>query len=145
MLISIDTWIWARLAGPGLLARTRLAVGHGGWGARIMALMVSPELLYAIYLNIVFVKGILDISSTGDMQTRRPLGKGGNSGGDRPHDGPHAGNAPAGILLPESAPHSDAPSLSCRPSSPSTQSRTAPPWGSPKSCPGVAPRAGPRA
>jgi hypothetical protein len=39
-----------------------VTVWHGGWRARVLAATLIPELLFAAFLSVVFVKGALDIS-----------------------------------------------------------------------------------
>jgi hypothetical protein len=34
----------------------------GGWRARLLAVLLVPELLYDMYLDVVYVKGIFDIT-----------------------------------------------------------------------------------
>ena len=34
----------------------------GGWKARLLAVLLIPELLYDMYLDVVYVKGIADIT-----------------------------------------------------------------------------------
>ncbi|NUP75058.1 MAG: glycosyltransferase family 2 protein [Sinomonas sp.] len=65
MVLSLDTWVWFPFwLGLGtLFAFERLVtVWRGGWPARILALTVFPELFYDMFLNVVFVKGIIDIT-----------------------------------------------------------------------------------
>ena len=64
-LFSLDHWIWFPFwVGLGALFMVeRVAtVWKGGWRARLLALALFPELLFDMFLNIVFVKGIIDIS-----------------------------------------------------------------------------------
>jgi cellulose synthase/poly-beta-1,6-N-acetylglucosamine synthase-like glycosyltransferase len=61
---ALDRWIWFPFwVGVGLLfAIERLVTAwKGGWAARIIAVLVIPELIYATFLNVVFCKGVLDI------------------------------------------------------------------------------------
>jgi hypothetical protein len=37
-------------------------VWRGGWRARLLALALLPELCFDMFLNLVFVKGIVDIT-----------------------------------------------------------------------------------
>ncbi len=39
-----------------------VTVWKGGWRARLLAATLFPELGYAMFLNVVYVKGVLDIS-----------------------------------------------------------------------------------
>ncbi len=65
MVVSLDHWIWfpfwVGLGGLFMVERV-LTVWKGGWHARLLALTLFPELYFAAVLNVVFVKGILDIS-----------------------------------------------------------------------------------
>ncbi|WP_206051790.1 glycosyltransferase [Nocardioides ferulae] len=65
MVLSLDTWVWFPfwLGIGGLFVVERLvSVWRGGWPARVLSLSLFPELFYALFLNLVFLKGILDIS-----------------------------------------------------------------------------------
>ena len=65
MAFSLDSWIWFPFwAGlGGLFAMERVVtVWRGGWRARLLGLALVPELVFATFLNVVYVKGILDIS-----------------------------------------------------------------------------------
>jgi len=65
LAVSFDVWIWFPFwIGMGLLFSLERVIGvwRGGWRARLVAGLVLPELFYALFLNVVFVKGVLDIS-----------------------------------------------------------------------------------
>lgn len=65
MALSFDDWIWFTFwVGLGLLfaVERTYTVWKGGWSARLLSLALLPELFYAMYLNLVYVKGIIDIS-----------------------------------------------------------------------------------
>jgi cellulose synthase/poly-beta-1,6-N-acetylglucosamine synthase-like glycosyltransferase len=65
MVFSLDHWVWFPFwIGLGLLFTLErvVAVWRGGWVARLLAAMLLPELFFAAFLNVVFVKGALDIS-----------------------------------------------------------------------------------
>ena len=65
MAFSLDSWIWFPFwAGlGGLFAVERVVTAwKGGWRARLLGLALVPELVFAVFLNLVYVKGILDIS-----------------------------------------------------------------------------------
>jgi cellulose synthase/poly-beta-1,6-N-acetylglucosamine synthase-like glycosyltransferase len=57
------TWFpfWLALGGVFMLERV-VTVWAGGWRARLLAATLLPELFFAAFLSVVFVKGALDIS-----------------------------------------------------------------------------------
>jgi cellulose synthase/poly-beta-1,6-N-acetylglucosamine synthase-like glycosyltransferase len=64
MVFSLDAWIWFPFwLGLGALftAERVVTVWKGGWRARLLALTLFPELFFDMFLNIIYVKGILDI------------------------------------------------------------------------------------
>ncbi|WP_125099059.1 glycosyltransferase family 2 protein [Leucobacter chromiireducens] len=65
MLLSMDTWVWFPFwlgVGALFVVERVVTVWEGGWRARLLALTVFPELAYSLFLNIVFLQGIIDIS-----------------------------------------------------------------------------------
>ncbi|MHA7189326.1 glycosyltransferase family 2 protein [Arthrobacter sp. MDT2-16] len=65
-IVSLETWIWFPFwLGLGLLFTLErvVTVWKGGWKARILALTLFPELFFDMFLNLVYVKGIIDLSS----------------------------------------------------------------------------------
>ncbi|MGB5953209.1 MAG: glycosyltransferase family 2 protein [Ornithinimicrobium sp.] len=65
MVLALDVWIWFPFwIGIGLIfvAERIITVWRGGWRARLLAATLFPELVFALFLNVVFVKGIIDIS-----------------------------------------------------------------------------------
>ncbi len=65
MVLSLDEWVWFPFwIGLGLLfvLERLVTVWRGGWRARLLAVLLLPELAYATFLNVVYVKGVLDIS-----------------------------------------------------------------------------------
>ncbi len=52
---------WLGLGAVFILERV-ITVWRGGWAARVLALMLLPELVFAMVLNVVYVKGVVDIS-----------------------------------------------------------------------------------
>ncbi|MGB7448540.1 MAG: glycosyltransferase family 2 protein [Ornithinimicrobium sp.] len=65
MVLALDLWIWFPFwIGIGLIfvAERIVTVWNGGWRPRLLAAALFPELIFALYLNVVFVKGIVDIS-----------------------------------------------------------------------------------
>lgn len=73
MIFAMDTWVWFPFwLGVGALFAVERAVTawRGGWRARLLAVLVIPELVYDSFLNLAFLKGVFEIS-TG----RRPTWK----------------------------------------------------------------------
>ena len=65
VVLSVDRWIWFPFwAGLGILfvAERVITVWKGGWRARALAALLLPELLFDMYLNTIYVKGIIDIT-----------------------------------------------------------------------------------
>lgn len=66
MLLNINNLVWYPFwVGVGLLfvAERVATVWRGGWRARLLAVLLVPELAYALFLNAVYLKGIADIAS----------------------------------------------------------------------------------
>ncbi|MDJ0348008.1 glycosyltransferase family 2 protein [Cryobacterium sp. PH29-G1] len=64
-LLSLDEWIWYPFwLGLGLVFMLERVVSawKGGWPARLLAVTVLPELCFDMFLNLVYVKGIIDIT-----------------------------------------------------------------------------------
>jgi len=64
-VLSMDRWVWFPFwtgLGAVFVVERLVTVWKGGWRARLLALTLFPELVFAAFLNVVFVKGILDIS-----------------------------------------------------------------------------------
>ncbi|GAA2723464.1 glycosyltransferase [Cellulomonas aerilata] len=64
-LATTDHWVWFPFwMGLGLVFAVErvVTVWRGGWRARLLALLVVPELLFDAFLDAVYVKGIIDIS-----------------------------------------------------------------------------------
>jgi hypothetical protein len=64
-VFSTDVWIWYPfwlLVGGLFITERVISVWHGGWKARLLAALLVPELLYDTFLDIVFLKGALDIA-----------------------------------------------------------------------------------
>ncbi|TFD66333.1 glycosyltransferase family 2 protein [Cryobacterium ruanii] len=64
-LFSISAWVWFPFwlgIGTVFTIERVVSVWRGGWAARVLAVTVIPELLFDMYLNAVFVKGIIDIT-----------------------------------------------------------------------------------
>lgn len=65
MVLSLDDWIWFPFwVGLGIvfIVERVATVWHGGWRARLLAMLLLPELFFDMFLKIVYVKGIIDIS-----------------------------------------------------------------------------------
>lgn len=65
MILAADEWIWIPfwiLVGLIFVAERVVTVWRGGWWARMLAVLLVPELAYAIFLNLVYVRGVLDIT-----------------------------------------------------------------------------------
>lgn len=73
MIVSLDQWVWFPFwMGLGLLFSIEriVTVWKGGWGPRIVAATLIPELVYASFLNAVYVKGVADILSSRKAEWR---------------------------------------------------------------------------
>jgi cellulose synthase/poly-beta-1,6-N-acetylglucosamine synthase-like glycosyltransferase len=65
MVVSLDSWVWFPFwLGLGVLfsIERMVSVWKGGWRARLLSATLFPELFYAMFLNLVYVKGVLDIT-----------------------------------------------------------------------------------
>ena len=65
MVVATDTWVWFPFwIGIGVLFTVErvVTVWRGGWRARLLGLTLFPELFYAMFLNLVYVKGVWDLS-----------------------------------------------------------------------------------
>jgi cellulose synthase/poly-beta-1,6-N-acetylglucosamine synthase-like glycosyltransferase len=63
--LATDGWVWFPFwLGVGTLFVVDRVVSawSGGWKARLLAALLIPELLYDMYLDVVYVKGIFDIT-----------------------------------------------------------------------------------
>ena len=77
-LLSVNDWVWFPFwlsIGTVFTIERVVSVWKGGWAARVLAATVIPELLFDMYLNAVYVKGIIDITrgeqgSWGHVQQR---------------------------------------------------------------------------
>jgi len=62
--LARDQWIWYpfwMLLGLLFMIERVLTVWKSTWFARFVAALLIPELIYASYLNLVFLKGVVDI------------------------------------------------------------------------------------
>jgi len=65
MTFAQDSWIWFPFwVGLGLVfvVERVVTVWKGGWTARLLGATLFPELFFAAFLNVVYVKGIFDIA-----------------------------------------------------------------------------------
>jgi hypothetical protein len=65
MAVSLDSWVWFPFwLGLGVVfsIERMVSVWKGGWRARLLSATLFPELFYAKFLNVVYVKGVLDIT-----------------------------------------------------------------------------------
>ncbi|MGL3807543.1 glycosyltransferase family 2 protein [Paeniglutamicibacter sp. R2-26] len=63
MALALDTWIWFPFwlgLGAVFSIERVVTVWKGGWRARMLAVLLIPELCFDMYLNFVYVKGIID-------------------------------------------------------------------------------------
>jgi cellulose synthase/poly-beta-1,6-N-acetylglucosamine synthase-like glycosyltransferase len=66
MALATGSWVWFPFwLGIGLVFTVErvLTVWRGGWRARILAATLFPELIYAMVLNVVYLKGVWEIST----------------------------------------------------------------------------------
>jgi biofilm PGA synthesis N-glycosyltransferase PgaC len=64
-ILSLDRWIWFPfwiMIGTVFVAERVITVWRGGWTARGLAVVILPELLYDVFLQIVFIKCLFDIT-----------------------------------------------------------------------------------
>jgi cellulose synthase/poly-beta-1,6-N-acetylglucosamine synthase-like glycosyltransferase len=64
-LLATDGWVWFPFwlgVGSIFVADRVVSAWRGGWRARLLAALMIPELVYDMYLDVVYVKGILDIT-----------------------------------------------------------------------------------
>ncbi len=65
MILAMDTWVWFPFwLGIGVLfaVERTVTVWRGGWRARIVAMLVFPELVFDCFLNLAFLKGVFEIA-----------------------------------------------------------------------------------
>lgn len=65
MVLSMDTWVWFVFwlgLGSVFVVERVVSVWAGGWRARLLALALFPELLFDMFIDLVYVKGIVDIT-----------------------------------------------------------------------------------
>jgi len=64
-ILALEAWIWFPFwLGLGIIFTIERVVSawKGGWPARLLAATVIPELLFDMFLNLVYIKGIIDIT-----------------------------------------------------------------------------------
>jgi cellulose synthase/poly-beta-1,6-N-acetylglucosamine synthase-like glycosyltransferase len=64
-VVATPDWVWYPfwLGIGGIFVADRVvSVWQGGWRARGLAVLLLPELVYDLFLDIVYVKGVLDIT-----------------------------------------------------------------------------------
>ena len=64
MVLSMDTWVWFPFwmgLGALFMVERLVTVWRGGWRARLLGAALLPELFFAAFLDVVYIKGILDI------------------------------------------------------------------------------------
>ena len=65
MALALDHWVWFPFwlgLGAVFMAERIVTVWQAGWRARLLAVPLLPELMYDLFLDAVYVKGVLDIS-----------------------------------------------------------------------------------
>jgi cellulose synthase/poly-beta-1,6-N-acetylglucosamine synthase-like glycosyltransferase len=65
MLLALDDWVWFPFwvgIGAVFAVERIVTVWRGGRSARLLGATLFPELFFAMFLNVVYVKGIIDIS-----------------------------------------------------------------------------------
>ena len=63
--LTTDQWVWFPFwlgVGSLFVLDRVVSAWSGGWKARLLAVLMVPELLYDLYLDVVYVKGIFDIT-----------------------------------------------------------------------------------
>jgi len=63
-VLSVSSWVWFPFwMGLGLLFAVErvVTVWAGGWRARLLAAALLPELVFASFLDVVYLKGVVDI------------------------------------------------------------------------------------
>jgi hypothetical protein len=63
--VAVDTWLWFPFwlaVGAVFLIERVATVGSEGWRGRLLAAPLVPELLYDVYLQIVFVACLVEIT-----------------------------------------------------------------------------------
>lgn len=69
--LAIDNWIWFPFwtaVGLFFAIERTLTVWRTGWRGRLLAVLVLPELMYDVFLQVVFVKSLFDISTNSEAR-----------------------------------------------------------------------------
>ncbi len=64
-VFATPNWVWYPFwltIGLVFVLDRVVSVWQGGWRARVLAVLLFPELVYDLFLDIVYVKGVLDIT-----------------------------------------------------------------------------------
>jgi cellulose synthase/poly-beta-1,6-N-acetylglucosamine synthase-like glycosyltransferase len=64
-VVATPNWVWYPfwLGIGGIFVADRVvSVWRGGWRARVLAVLLFPELVYDLFLDVIYVKGVLDIT-----------------------------------------------------------------------------------
>ena len=65
MLLALDQWIWFPFwlgLGAVFLTERIVTAWRAGWRGRLLAIPLLPELMFDLFLDVVYIKGVLDIS-----------------------------------------------------------------------------------
>jgi cellulose synthase/poly-beta-1,6-N-acetylglucosamine synthase-like glycosyltransferase len=71
MIVALDQWVWFPFwigIGTVFAVERVLSVWRSTWQAKLVAALLFPELFYAMFLNIVYVKGVFDIMTAKKAQ-----------------------------------------------------------------------------
>ncbi len=63
-VLSVSSWVWFPFwMGLGVVFAVErvVTVWAGGWRARLLAVLLLPELVFATFLDVVYLKGVVDI------------------------------------------------------------------------------------
>jgi len=63
-ILAVDSWVWFPFwMGLGVMFAIErvVTVWAGGWRARLLAVLLLPELVFATFLDVVYLKGVVDI------------------------------------------------------------------------------------
>jgi hypothetical protein len=64
-VLATPEWVWYPFwiaVGAVFVVDRVVSVWEGGWRARLLAALLLPELAYDLFLNVVYVKGVVDIT-----------------------------------------------------------------------------------